>query len=79
MEKLFENEFQDLYYKGLKAAGLSKTYYVIYVGSEIGIFDNWDDVKARTNGYSGAIQKSFKSYREAELSLKNYINNQLIQ
>lgn len=41
-------------------------YYVIFRGSETGIFDSWDECKKRVNGYKGAVYKSYKTKEEAE-------------
>lgn len=45
---------------------VAKKYYAVRVGKEPGIYLTWDDCKAMTNGYPGAIFKSFTSYEEAE-------------
>ncbi|KAI0705116.1 hypothetical protein C8T65DRAFT_830655 [Cerioporus squamosus] len=39
--------------------------YVVTVGSEIGVFTRWLDVRARTDGISGAAQQGFKDWAEA--------------
>ena len=45
---------------------VAKKYYAVRVGKEPGIYLTWDDCKAMTNGYPGAIFMSFTSYEEAE-------------
>jgi ribonuclease HI len=42
-----------------------KKYYVIWLGHQTGIVDSWDECMKRTNGYSGARYKSFKTLEEA--------------
>lgn len=43
-----------------------KKYYAVKKGKTPGIYLAWDDCKAQTEGYSGAIYKSFQSIEEAE-------------
>ena len=43
-----------------------KKYYAVKKGKTPGIYRSWDDCKAQTEGYSGAIYKSFQSIEEAE-------------
>lgn len=74
MEALFEDKFQDQYYKGRKPPGHSKKYYVIFeLGQEVAIFDTWEDTDVRVKGFKGAKHRAFKTYREAELALKHHI------
>lgn len=47
------------------------SYYAIAKGVNIGIFNTWEDCKANTNGYSGAIFKKF-SIKEAENFLLDF-------
>ena len=47
-------------------AGMAKRkFYVIWVGSEPGIYDSWHDAKARIQGYPGAKYKSYPTLEEA--------------
>lgn len=41
-------------------------FYVVWKGRETGIFTSWDDCKAQTNGFDGAVFKSFESKELAE-------------
>jgi ribonuclease HI len=41
-------------------------YYVVWKGRETGIFSSWEDCKAQTNGFDGAVFKSFESKELAE-------------
>ena len=78
MSPLFEDEFQDTYYKGRKPAGYSSVYYVVFIGREIGIYDNWNDAKLQTDGVSKSYLKSYYSYREAEIALREYLNTGML-
>lgn len=40
-------------------------FYAVKVGKTPGIYNNWDDCKAQTEGFSGAVYKSFKTAAEA--------------
>ncbi len=40
-------------------------YYVVWKGVKPGIYNNWTDCRLQTQGYEGAIYKSFDSYGEA--------------
>ena len=44
----------------------AKKYYVVWRGAKPGIYHSWDECKAQTNGYSGAIFKSFLDLDEAQ-------------
>lgn len=43
-----------------------KKYYAVKKGKTPGIYLTWNDCKAQTDGYSGAIYKSFPTREEAE-------------
>ena len=43
-----------------------KKYYVVWKGTEPGVYDNWTDCLLRTKGVSGARYKSFPTREEAE-------------
>jgi len=43
-----------------------KKYYVVWNGVKPGIYDSWDDTKKQTEGYDGALYKSFPTKEEAE-------------
>ena len=40
-------------------------FYAVKVGKTPGIYNSWDDCKAQTDGFSGAVYKSFKNAAEA--------------
>jgi len=46
-------------------------FYVVWKGRETGVFSSWDDCKAQTNGFDGAVFKSFESKELAEEAYKN--------
>lgn len=47
-------------------------FYAVKKGFQTGIFLTWDECKQHTQGFKGALFKSFKTRLEAE----NYLNNQ---
>ena len=47
-----------------------KKFYVIWVGSEPGIYDSWNDAKARIQGFPGAKYKSYPSLEEARAAFR---------
>jgi len=52
-------------------AGMAKRkFYVIWVGSEPGIYDSWHDAKARIQGYPGAKYKSYPTLEEAKAAFR---------
>jgi ribonuclease HI len=42
-----------------------KNYYVVKVGSKVGIFNNWSECLASVKGYKGAVYKGFETKAEA--------------
>lgn len=47
-----------------------KKYYVIWVGTEPGVYDNWPDAQLRVKGFAGARFKSFESLDEAKRAFR---------
>ncbi|KAK1231530.1 hypothetical protein PQX77_005362 [Marasmius sp. AFHP31] len=43
----------------------SPDFYAVTAGTEVGIFSSWNQVGPLTQGFPGAIQKWFPTYREA--------------
>ena len=43
-----------------------KKYYAVKKGKTPGIYLTWEDCKAQTEGFSGAIYKSFPTLEQAE-------------
>ena len=48
---------------------MAKKYYAVRIGKTPGIYLNWDDCKAVTAGYPGAVYKSFTNRQDAETFL----------
>jgi ribonuclease HI len=46
-------------------------FYVVWKGRETGVFSSWEDCKAQTNGFDGAVFKSFESREIAEEAFKS--------
>lgn len=45
---------------------MSRKFYVVWEGREIGVMDDWEKCKASIHGHKGAICKSFKSLDAAK-------------
>ena len=45
---------------------MAKKYYAVKVGRIPGVYETWDDCQKQTNGYSGAVFKSFPTRAEAQ-------------
>lgn len=45
---------------------MKKNYYAVKKGMTPGIYETWDDCKAQTEGFPGAIYKGFATLEEAE-------------
>ncbi|KAL3766488.1 hypothetical protein ACHAW5_001157 [Stephanodiscus triporus] len=41
-------------------------FYAVAVGRVAGIYNTWDECKAQTSGYSGAVFKGFQTHHEAQ-------------
>ena len=48
-----------------------KKYYVVWQGTEPGVYDNWPDAQLRVKGFAGARFKSFGSLDEARMAFKD--------
>jgi len=46
-----------------------KKYYVVWVGRETGVFDNWDACRKAVHGFEAARYKSFESLEQANKAL----------
>lgn len=53
---------------------VAQKYYAVKAGYIPGIYKSWDDCKKQTDGFSGAIYKSFKTKEEAEAFLGSSTN-----
>ncbi|MFZ2464463.1 MAG: ribonuclease H family protein [Caldibacillus thermoamylovorans] len=49
----------------------TKKYYVVWKGTNTGIFTSWDDCKQNVQGVPGAKYKSFPSLKEAEIAFQS--------
>lgn len=47
-------------------------YYVVFRGHVPGVYDNWEETKEQTNGFPGALYKSYHSSEEAAEAFRNY-------
>lgn len=47
-------------------------YYVVFKGHNPGVYDNWDEVKTQTDGFPGAVFKSYPSSEEATEAYRKY-------
>ena len=47
-------------------------FYVVFKGHNPGVYDNWDEVKEQTHGFSGAMYKGYNSAEEATEAYRNY-------
>lgn len=56
---------------------MAKKYYAVKAGIKPGIYFTWDDCKAMTNGYPGAIFKSFTNKQDAEAFLGGTVHVEL--
>lgn len=50
-----------------------RKWYVVWVGTEPGVCDTWEECQLRTKGYPGARYKSFSSSEEAVMAYRNGI------
>ncbi|MCG3864478.1 MULTISPECIES: RNase H1/viroplasmin domain-containing protein [unclassified Photobacterium] len=48
-----------------------KKCYVVYVGAEVGVFNDWETVKPLVDRYPDATHKGFNSLEEAKTSFEN--------
>lgn len=46
-------------------------YYVVWHGTEPGVYDNWADCKARVEGFDGALYKSFGTEEAARAAFND--------
>ena len=52
-------------------AGNKRKWYVVWVGTEQGICDNWTECQLRTKGYPGALYKSYDNQQDAIEAWRN--------
>jgi ribonuclease HI len=46
-------------------------FYVVWKGRQRGVFNTWEDCKAQTNGFDGAVFRSFESKELAEKAFQD--------
>ncbi|MDR2384526.1 MAG: ribonuclease H family protein [Tannerella sp.] len=46
-------------------------YYVVWKGVNPGVYDSWTECRLQTEGYEGALYKSFESHEEATVAFGN--------
>ncbi|KAF5491258.1 ATP-dependent DNA helicase pfh1 [Colletotrichum fructicola] len=63
----------------LYASGKKKAYYIVWKGHQCGIYTNWADCQAQTNGVSKAGFVGTKTFSEAVSRLRRELTNQLRQ
>ncbi|MDT0557965.1 ribonuclease H family protein [Ichthyenterobacterium sp. W332] len=49
----------------------NKKYYVVWKGHHPGVFESWEDCKAQTKDFKGAVYKSFSSFDAAKKAFKS--------
>lgn len=47
-------------------------YYVVFKGHNPGVYDNWDEAKEQTDGFPGAVYKSYPTSEEATEAYRKY-------
>lgn len=55
-----------------------KKYYAVKLGRKPGVYLSWDECRAQTNGFSGAVYKSFPTEAEAKAFVLGTENSQPI-
>ena len=58
---------------------MASKYYAVKKGKKPGVYRTWDECKAQTDGFSGAIFKSFKTKEEAEAFIADRKEDKLPQ
>ncbi|MCH5229265.1 MAG: ribonuclease H family protein [Muribaculaceae bacterium] len=47
-------------------------YYVVFIGHNPGIYDDWEEVKLQTSGFPGAVFKGYSTSAEAAEAYRNF-------
>ena len=50
---------------------MSRRFYVVWEGRQIGVYDNWDDAREQVENFPGARYKGFSSQTEAVEAFRN--------
>lgn len=54
-------------------------YYVVFRGFNPGVYDTWEEVQEQTNGFPGALFKSYASSEEAAEAYRSYAGSDDIE
>lgn len=58
---------------------MATKYYAVKIGKTPGIYKTWDECKAMTHGYPGAVYKSFKTLEEAEQFMGSSVGSSVLE
>lgn len=58
---------------------MATKYYAVKIGKTPGIYKTWDECKAMTHGYPGAVYKSFKTLEEAERFMESSVGGGVLE
>lgn len=58
---------------------MATKYYAVKIGKTPGIYKTWDECKATTHGYPGAVYKSFKTLEEAEQFMGSSVGSGVLE
>lgn len=47
-------------------------YYVVFIGNNPGVYDNWDEAREQTEGFPGAMVKGYSTSQEAAEAYRNF-------
>lgn len=51
-------------------------FYVVFVGHNPGVYDNWDEAREQTEGFPGAVVKGYTSSAEASEAYRNFTGDE---
>jgi len=55
---------------------MAKKYYVVFIGAEPGIYEDWDTAQVLVSGYPNNKHKAYKTFEEAERAYKLFVSKQ---
>ena len=47
-------------------------FWMVFVGHQPGIYNNWEEAEVQVNGYLGSLMKRYNTLDEAEIALLNF-------
>lgn len=50
-------------------------YYVVFIGHNPGVYDNWDEARIQSEGFPGAVCKGYSSSESATMAYRKFIGN----